>query len=881
MFPTASMRTWLVATILALPAGWAPAQPDDLARDASRLRGELAGIIDTRLVVIAEDHARRTSTPSRLVASEAERQYTELSLVDRPTPDTVGIRVTTSDPVAMAGHLKELGATHVYPVPMAYLVECHLPVDRIADLAELVPMGLRAATANLTPATSAGSATSQADWVMEANRVRASVPGYDGTGIRIGTLSDSYNFLGGAPAGVASGDLPNDVVVLEDSLVSGRIDEGRAMIELMHDLVPGADQTFATAFSSEAGFANNIRRLADPADGNCSVIVDDVYYFFSPFFQNSIVGMAINEVVDEHDVVYLCAAGNLADRAYERIAPQTAADPAGLAGVFHDFDPGPGIDTRQRFTLPANTSITVIVQWDDPYFTLNGVDTDIDVLARNTSGSAFFTVATNNITNQQPAEGFQVNAGSSSFSFDLMLRLTTGPAPGRLKYVFMRGSQRATEHLSLSSTVVSHAGAERCAPIAAINFYNQGQPASFSSFGPNTILFTDIGLPIPGGEVRQTPIMAAMQDTDTTFFISSNNPDGNAFPNFNGTSAAAPHAAAVAAMIRQRFPDMNRDQVIERMIAGCDPSISTPGFDNITGHGSLNAYDAVFGPPTANLPPIAEGLEGGALPLYWETRTTNNGRVVATNANGPAVGVNHLTMDANYTATASLNTATLHTSLAGHTNVQLSFQTREFNDSDDPMPATFTTASDSDGVAYSVDGGTTWKSLVSLTGAESTNTYAIKNFDLSSVASANGDTLGADVRIRFQQFGTQAIPNQGIAFDDIVLTSVFTPLGFDIDTDGDGYSDGYEQARSSEPLVNASRPSPLLGDIDSDGDVDSDDVSTLALALALAGNTPLTAQRAGIVDDNASNLIIDDTLYNVADLTQLGNFVSGQASILR
>ena len=88
-----------------------------------------------------------------------------------------------------------------------------------------------------------------------------------GEGNKVGVLSDSYNSLGGAPGGVASGDLPgsdnpngyfNPVQVLEDLPAGEGIDEGRAMAEIIHDVAPGADLAFHTAFTGQAGFAQGI-----------------------------------------------------------------------------------------------------------------------------------------------------------------------------------------------------------------------------------------------------------------------------------------------------------------------------------------------------------------------------------------------------------------------------------------------------------------------------------------------------------------------------------------------------------------------------------------------------------------------------------------------
>ena len=80
-----------------------------------------------------------------------------------------------------------------------------------------------------------------------------------GSGIKVGVLSDSFNDLGGAAADEADGALPpaSDVQVLKD-LSSGGTDEGRAMMQIIHDIAPGADLAFYTAFDSEQDFANGI-----------------------------------------------------------------------------------------------------------------------------------------------------------------------------------------------------------------------------------------------------------------------------------------------------------------------------------------------------------------------------------------------------------------------------------------------------------------------------------------------------------------------------------------------------------------------------------------------------------------------------------------------
>src|SRR5580700_6138666 len=135
-----------------------------------------------------------------------------------------------------------------------------------------------------------------------------------GAGIKVGVLSDSFNNLGGAAADEASGALPPaaDIQVLSDYAANGS-DEGRAMMQIVHDIAPGASLAFYTAFNSAQDFANGILALAA---AGCKVICDDVSYFDEPFFQNGVIAQAIQRVEAE-GVTYITSAGNEASNGYQ------------------------------------------------------------------------------------------------------------------------------------------------------------------------------------------------------------------------------------------------------------------------------------------------------------------------------------------------------------------------------------------------------------------------------------------------------------------------------------------------------------------------------------------------------------------------------------
>ena len=56
--------------------------------------------------------------------------------------------------------------------------------------------------------------------------------------------------LGGAATDIANGDLPGNVQVLKEYPYGARLDEGRAMLQIVHDVAPQANLAFRTGFIS-------------------------------------------------------------------------------------------------------------------------------------------------------------------------------------------------------------------------------------------------------------------------------------------------------------------------------------------------------------------------------------------------------------------------------------------------------------------------------------------------------------------------------------------------------------------------------------------------------------------------------------------------------
>ncbi len=695
--------------------------------------------------------------------------------------DLVAVRIAAVDVDALMPFLEQAGLETTGSAPELHVIEGLIAPGQLSQLESLKPVGLLGVMAIPKPVTYAGSRTNEADFVHEADRVRGQLAGsdVDGSGVSIGVLSDSFNALGGAAADVASGDLPV-VTVLQD--LAGFSDEGRAMLQLIHDLAPGAALSFATAFTGPLGFAANIRDLARNASTNADIIVDDVGYFTEPFFQDGVIAQAVTDVFTNDGVAYFSSAGNAADFAYESAAFTPSNDSAGLipGGGFHDFNSAAGVDTRQALPpLPNGGRIRFSLQWDDPFFTVNGVDSDVDIfLVLAGTGTIVGGSAADNIANQSPVEFVNyTNSSGAAQNLEIMIQLFDGPTPGRIKYLDI-DEIGVLEFDTDSPTIFGHPAAPGAVAVAAAPFFNHHTPESFTSLGPSRQIFETNGTRLPVDVIRNTPQITAVDGSQNTFFGQSIDVDGTGAKFlFFGTSAAAPNAAAIAALVKDANPTFTAQQIYDRLEQTAD-DIGAPGIDTLTGVGLINAYDAVFpNAVPATLTGVggsvsfSDGFESGFLSQAWETNSNGGGRIRVVN-NTAAAGTQRLSLDtsSNGFSPQSLNEAILHLDLFGLTDVELQFANREFGDEDSAMPASFVGSSNSDGVAMSVD-GTNWFRLITLTGANSSAIYQNPSFDLSATALANGLVLSADTQIKFQQFDNANETFDGIAIDSVSVTA--------------------------------------------------------------------------------------------------------------
>ena len=462
----------------------------------------------------------------------------------------------------------------------------------------------------------------------------------NGKGVKVGIISDSYNNLGTADIGVANGELPGPgnpynfttpVEILQD-LDGGGTDEGRGMAEIIHDVAPGADLAFYTAFLGEASFAQGIQDLAA---AGCKVINDDVQYFDEPFFQDGIVAQSV-DIAKQKGVTYFSAAGNHGSQSYESNYRPSNYFPFGPDyGEAHNFS-APQNDPIyfQPYSLPTYGTFIASFQWDQPYYSAGGdkgCQSDFDIYLLDINGNIVAAATTNNIASGDPVEILGYFNGTTNNIFFLVIVKYTGSDVARLKYVNFGAQSFLTTFPEIpgrrSPTLVGHAKAAGAIATAAAPFYttpaygiNPPVVEGFSAVGGVPNYFDKKGNRI-SPLIRQKPEVTSIDGGNTSFFppaslFGANQDipeDTDTFPNFFGTSAAAPHAAGVAALMIEahKLGPITPDQIKAALISNTVDmdNIKIPGFqtgfDFNTGYGLILA-DAAIGA-------VAQSMAGGRV----------------------------------------------------------------------------------------------------------------------------------------------------------------------------------------------------------------------------------------------------------------------------
>jgi hypothetical protein len=542
-------------------------------------------------MLIRAERQRRTGR-----ASEAAPMHRNKVKVKADGTVLVDMRATVS--AALRAEIERAGGRVVSQFARERAIRAEVPLGAIEALAS------RGDVQFIEPAqecaTNAGSVTSEGDVAHRANLVRNQF-GVMGAGVKVGVLSDSVDFL--TPS-QQSGDLPS-VTVLPGEGGNGD-GEGTAMLEIVHDLAPAAQLFFATGFNGAASMANNIRDLAA---AGCKVIIDDVNYFFESPFQDDVISLAVNDV-SAQGVLYFSSARNSGNKNDGTASTWegdfvNGGDFGGNRGQLLNFGGG----MTENTCIDGSSQGRVDLFWADP---LGASNNDYDLYIVDSGGNILDSSDATQNGRQNPYE----NVGEFNFGERIVVTKFRGEA----RFIHVDAGRTGLA-ITTAGCVRGHnaSGAANAFSVAASSAEGRTTPfpggasspvETFSSDGPRRIFFQPNGNAITpgnfsstGGTVLLKPDFTAADGNVTTL------PPSTGLNPFFGTSSAAPHAGAIAALVISANPVLTPAQV-RTILTNATVDIEAPGFDRDSGAGLLNAYDAVLS-VVGNKPNLAPTTPGG------------------------------------------------------------------------------------------------------------------------------------------------------------------------------------------------------------------------------------------------------------------------------
>jgi hypothetical protein len=330
------------------------------------------------------------------------------------------------------------------------------------------------------------------------------------------------------------------------------------------------------------------------ASFGASVISDDIFYDDEPYFNEGLITQAVDNVAAK-GVFYTTAVGNVGHQAYTAPWRSTtgtigAAFGGPITGTFFDFGGG---NILQNFSVAPGGEVVLDLQWDAAF--LEGgssqpnfhVPQNIDAYVVTRDGTVIFATYANNNQNTNEAWQdviFDNPPNSPLTSFALAIRLASGPAPTMIQWINQNGNDPFAAGEG-APTAFGHVLSNGAVAVGAVPYNSPRTPESVSTLGGNIpILFDVNGNRFSTPDLRQKPDIVAPDNVDVSFDIgmSAFDTDGDNWPNFTGTSAAAPQVGAAGALILQQAPGAKPAQITQHfkataLVIGVSPFDPTSG----------------------------------------------------------------------------------------------------------------------------------------------------------------------------------------------------------------------------------------------------------------------------------------------------------------
>lgn len=212
-------------------------------------------------------------------------------------------------------------------------------------------------------AVARGQVTTEGDTLLFAHALREL--GFDGQGTRVAVIADGANHHAEA---MATGDLPPDLAIFGACTPTAAItcNVGTAMLEIIHDLAPGAELAIgALDFSQGVTTFDLMRRIDEVVETfGADIVVHLPRFFQEPYFEDGMVAQHVAQHV-ANGVLYTLGAGDEAQNHYEADFTPTMINEFQI----HDFGlaAGEASDLTMDVQIEPGETLTAWLQWDDPF----------------------------------------------------------------------------------------------------------------------------------------------------------------------------------------------------------------------------------------------------------------------------------------------------------------------------------------------------------------------------------------------------------------------------------------------------------------------------------------------------------------------------------
>lgn len=417
-----------------------------------------------------------------------------------------------------------------------------LIVDRISELEHVIRLELPfKATPKQGEILGQGvSKTFAANWHEQ---------GVTGEGVKIGVLD--LGFAGYED--LLGQELPEQVTVeaFGDTSLFDEEVHGTACAEIIHEMAPGAELYLAYYDGTDLAMGLAMNWLAE--QGVDIISNSTGSNGLTPLDGSGFIPELVDEL-HEQGIFWVNAAGNEATSHYRGQFSDSDND------TLHEFSE----DSQTLPFIPYTTDeeVTIILSWDDwaqadQDYELILMDEEGEVLAKSEDSQ-------NGEEGAVPVEGFLYTFDDQEV-YLLSIENYENNARGDATFdLFIHGGEIHPNYIVPGYSLSSPSEARGAFAVGAVHWADDVLEP-YSSQGPTA-------------DGRIKPDLSAPSVVDSASYA----PDA-----FDGTSAAAPHVAGAAALVKQAFPEFSPDQLAtflqERAI-----DLGNPGADNAFGVGRLN-----------------------------------------------------------------------------------------------------------------------------------------------------------------------------------------------------------------------------------------------------------------------------------------------------